>query len=1193
MSRLFLCIGFLLLFSTFSLAQDTLAFPGAEGYGRLACANQPAKSVYYVTNLNNSGPGSLRAALSQGNRYVLFKVAGTITLSSVINVTNDNIYLAGQTAFKNGGEGITLRSDGNHGGGLISVSGDHFVIRYIRLRRGAGVAGEVSGDCINFFGDHWMMDHCSVSWSTDENIGASNSRYGTMQYSVSSEGLYFSTHAYSTIASNNAYQTGHSKGGLWGYSGNPSHNVSIYRNLFAHNDGRNPQIASPGSSHEVVNNLLYNNRYFNIAIDDLSSSGNTDGMSTNIVKNLLIPGSDTRVSRHMVHAAGVATNQIFMQGNIGVHRTNDTQSEWIEVGTYGTPSGQDGRSFTPFSTPLQSKYASLPNAAGLEQIVLADVGANLAPDLVDQRIFNDVMNRTPTSAKTVQGTNSNDWYGQSTYYGIINDPSEVGGWPTIAPMSSACVDTDDDGMPDNWETAIGLDPNDASDGLAYYGTNYPNIEIYLSDITGNITPTITIPGNPPTTPCTPSIAQDTIAFPGAVGYGRYAGVGQPARTVYAVTNLNNSGPGSLRDALSQGNRFVIFKVAGTITLSSRIDIVEDNIYIAGQTAFENGGQGITIRANGNYNIGLIAAKGDHFICRYIRFRRGPGGAGEVSGDNISLEGNHWILDHCSISWGTDENMDAFNCTYGTMQYCISSEGLYFSTHAYSTNTSHNNYQTGHSKGGLFGYSGNPANYTSFYRNLFAHNDGRNPKIGSPGSSHEVVNNLLYNNRYFNIELDEINGSMQTNVVKNLLIPGSDTRQVRHMIHHDGAAVNKVYVQGNIGVHRTDDSQPEWTDIGAYGTPAGQAGRSLTPFPTPMQPNYSSLPDAASLEQIVLADVGANLSPDPVDQRVINDVINRTPTTAKTVPGIDPNAWSGQATYYGIINDPSEVGGWPTLTPMSSPPADADNDGIPNAWESANGLNPNNPNDALADHASGYTNMEVYLSDLTGTTVAASPVLTLALDICLEGPQTANATMDNNLQQKNLLPAGQPYDLAPWSYQGTEGDGWTTGDYPPSSVDWVLVSLRESPDAQTEVSKVAAVVLQDGSIAASVCLPDNLQASYYVVVEHRNHLPAMTPIPIDIVNNTLTYDFRAADSYAVGSGFGQTPVGSNWCLFSCNADQSTPSGYEVTGQDNILWQALNGSFNSYESVDFNLDGDVNAQDKLLWSINNGVFSAVPK
>lgn len=221
-------------------------------------------------------------------------------------------------------------------------------------------------------------------------------------------------------------------------------------------------------------------------------------------------------------------------------------------------------------------------------------------------------------------------------------------------------------------------------------------------------------------------------------------------------------------------------------------------------------------------------------------------------------------------------------------------------------------------------------------------------------------------------------------------------------------------------------------------------------------------------------------------------------------------------------------------------------------------------------------------------------VSLSLNVCLEGPKTQGLMMDNILQQRNLLPTGQPYNTAPWNYQGNEGGGWTPSDYPASTVDWVLVSLRETTAPETEVAKVAALLLQDGSITATTNLPSSsLQSSYHIVIEHRNHLPAMTPQPVVITSNSLSYDFSLSNSYTVGAGAGQKQIGTIWCLFSSNADQSNPSGYEITGLDNILWQSSNGLFDIYEAVDFNMDGDVNANDKIQWTINNGIFSAITK
>ncbi len=213
---------------------------------------------------------------------------------------------------------------------------------------------------------------------------------------------------------------------------------------------------------------------------------------------------------------------------------------------------------------------------------------------------------------------------------------------------------------------------------------------------------------------------------------------------------------------------------------------------------------------------------------------------------------------------------------------------------------------------------------------------------------------------------------------------------------------------------------------------------------------------------------------------------------------------------------------------------------------------------------------------------------------LEGAFDGQDGMRTTLQSLNLLPMGQPYNVAPWSYNGTEGAGWMPADYPVGTVDWALVSLRTSPLASDEVGKGAVLLLDDGTTYENLSV--DLEASIdelYIMVEHRNHLPVMTPMPISIVNGMVSYDFTQADSYSSGVGQGQKSMGSNWVLFAANADQSLATGYEITGADNILWLAGNGLPGVYASEDFNMDGDVTGADKVMWSYNNGIFSSIPK
>ncbi len=225
-----------------------------------------------------------------------------------------------------------------------------------------------------------------------------------------------------------------------------------------------------------------------------------------------------------------------------------------------------------------------------------------------------------------------------------------------------------------------------------------------------------------------------------------------------------------------------------------------------------------------------------------------------------------------------------------------------------------------------------------------------------------------------------------------------------------------------------------------------------------------------------------------------------------------------------------------------------------------------------------------------------PQLTVNLTAVLEGTyDQGTSLMTTQLWQLELFPStGQPYGIAPWNYLGTEGVGWQSTDYPADAVDWVLVSLRSAEDAQTTVGRAAGLLLSDGTVSVDIqLLSGNVLGAYYVVLEHRNHLPVMSPTLLPVSNNEITYDFTVANSYSSSTSFGQKNNGFLWMLYGGNADQLNTLGHEITGSDIIPWQQDNGNFNIYSESDFNLDGDINANDKILWSYNNGIFSILPR
>lgn len=210
-----------------------------------------------------------------------------------------------------------------------------------------------------------------------------------------------------------------------------------------------------------------------------------------------------------------------------------------------------------------------------------------------------------------------------------------------------------------------------------------------------------------------------LAFPTAEGYGKYT-IGGRGGKVYEVTNLNDSGEGSLRAAIeAKGPRTVVFRVSGTIDLKSALNIRNPYITIAGQTA---PGDGICIK---RYPLNISA---DEVIIRYIRIRLGD--ESTRSDDAISARyRKNIILDHISASWSIDETMSIYHCENVTIQWCMITESLSQSNHTKGS----------HGFGGIWG-----SNYSTYHHNLLAHHSSRNPRWASGGGFNDYRNNVLYN-----------------------------------------------------------------------------------------------------------------------------------------------------------------------------------------------------------------------------------------------------------------------------------------------------------------------------------------------------------------------------------------------------------------------------------------------------------------
>lgn len=449
------------------------------------------------------------------------------------------------------------------------------------------------------------------------------------------------------------------------------------------------------------------------------------------------------------------------------------------------------------------------------------------------------------------------------------------------------------------------------------------------------------------------------AFPGAEGYGRYVAGGRGGQVVH-VTNLNDSGDGSLRHALSMpGRRIVVFDVAGTIFLESKLSISSGDVTVLGQTA---PGDGVTVA---NFS---TECNSSNVVVRFLRFRLGDkGNAADGSNDQDTFWGRNrrnLMLDHCSMSWSTDECSSWYDNESFTMQWCILAESLKGSNH----------WKGNHGYGGIWGGHG-----ATFHHNMLAHHDSRNPRFcGSRfcnDQEHEHVdyrNCVVYNWGQTNSGYAAEGGTY--NFTNNYYKPGPGTASsLRHRIFQPGAddgsnaqpkgVYGHFYVHGNYMDGQGKYSQNfDWRgiDIDARNNSAMTIDKIKSDTEYDYAPVTTHTAEQAFAK--VLDYAGQSYRRDAVDDRVTEEARN------------------GEYTYTGshlggkgIIDSQEDVGGWPQLDP-GTPQTDSDGDGIPDAWETANGLDPADPADAATyslDPARWYTNIEIYANSLVQDLVKAS------------------------------------------------------------------------------------------------------------------------------------------------------------------------------------------------------------------------------
>jgi hypothetical protein len=514
MKKLLLIISSLfVLLPIMATEEQQLAFPTAEGFGRFATGGRmtdPAigANVYYVTRLDdctdvNLVEGTLRWALRTGDdtpRTILFKVGGTIKLTSKLKFAHPNVSILGQSA---PGGGICIS------GANIYVCKNNVIIRYVRFRAGDEANSNYSAlDIENI--QNCIIDHCSFSWSMEENVTMYDNKYTTMQWCILSEPLYYSRHKKG--------ERGY--GAQWG-----GEHSSYHHNLFAHCVGRVPQINGVNSDktsghdfyvdEEIVNNVIYNAKSGEATYNGrLIAANNPDAyVNINHYKNYYKPGpvtlrsgSSNRLFCVIYNGGCTGVSKWFIDGNKyetnsysgSINHDNDgvNQNNWKDYGT--SSGGIKFKTSIPDTLTWESYKLNEPSVnSGIKTTsadiaysdVIAKAGCRLPVlDEVDARILAEAAGeQEPLIKSSITG---------KTYcgvLGVVNSQNDLkpenadatwSAWPDLSAFvdENEIVDTDVDGLPDNYDDANGLNKNDAADGRAIAENGYSNLENYMNSL---------------------------------------------------------------------------------------------------------------------------------------------------------------------------------------------------------------------------------------------------------------------------------------------------------------------------------------------------------------------------------------------------------------------------------------------------------------------------------------------------------------------------------------------------------------------------------------------------------------------------------------------------------------------------------------------------------------------------------------
>ena len=1060
-----------------------LAFPGADGAGKYAVGGRGYNNngdVYHVTNLNDSGAGSLRYGIENatGPRTIVFDVAGVIPLTSDLKCNKPYITVAGQTA---PGIGVLLRDDS------YSADSEEGITRFMRFRFGhgddwepeSGVGNSNVGNAAGIQTNFHIMDHCLLAWGSDETFASRGAKNITFQHSLIGESLNQNGHdKYYDTTPNVQHGYAATIGGETG---------SYHHNLLAHNEGRNWSMAGGLLGENFAGKMnIYNNVVYNWH-GRTNDGGTHNGNFVNNYYKMMTTAENSNTEKYIFIATHEdnyqGSQEYYVAGNIRRNKDGSETSDAENV-TYknefknGMSIDYDDFKDVPYDCwNVESKSVSeIESAQSAFKNVLSDVGCNF------QQLDN---NEKRLIQETLEGTYSKTG-SRSGLKGHIDKESDSEGWGGLGMVEATrpgSWDTDQDGIPAWFETAKGWSDAAANNNADSDGDYYTDLEEYLNwmavphfynmandgtvtalktgtnhTITladyfaGYTSPTYTVVSNGGATasisngvltynfpanasklatiqvkatqdgisltrsfnffidgsnidePETPAVTPDddtelAPAFPGAEGSGRYAqgGRGTDGTTnVYHVTSLKDDKnvEGTLRWALAQtGPRTIVFDVSGYIDLASDLKI-PSNTTIAGQTA---PAPGITLRY---YTVNTSDA--ENVIIRYMRFRRSQ--VKDVNDGADAAWGRHGkniILDHCSFSWSIDEVASFYDNRDFTMQWCVVAEGL--------CNAGHE--KGGHSYGGIWG-----GKNATFHHNMITNVQNRAPRLcgarfnwnGYDTETYansvqaervDVRNNLYYNWGNGNGAYGGMGG--YHNLVNNYYKAGPGTKNKSRVFQGSANSSGdsngvlpdglpgRFYIDGNYVTAQSaiydwsgfkqdsgtgvNTSALTYTDSqGLYGTAGATVSIKLD---GEVDMADVTTHTAANAYDKILAYGGASLYRDAVDERFMTDATNGT-TSYQMTETTDGEGNAVTEFTPGIvdkINDPAAaaVAGQPSFPMLAvvERPAnwDTDLDGIPDAWEDANGLDKNNAADGnlytLDSEKTWYTNLEVYLNSI--------------------------------------------------------------------------------------------------------------------------------------------------------------------------------------------------------------------------------------